>query len=174
MKASRPLWIHHPSSVPLSGTGFENRFKWDQALSRKCRPSVLIKDHNEYRLADLGPVSWPHALSWVSFASVGPIPKQLACTRSGEMVRVMCAHLTRGWMVGYCALGSREPVLVLTTLGVGWHMQVSNATYVVWLEICSWVLIDSNCRYFSDMETRSLPCVVVTNITRSLFKRKLD
>jgi hypothetical protein len=27
MKASRPLWIHHPSSVPLSGTGFENRFK---------------------------------------------------------------------------------------------------------------------------------------------------
>jgi hypothetical protein len=31
-----------------------------------------------------------------------------------------------------------------------------SATYVVWLEIPSWVLIDSDRRYFSDMKTWSL------------------
>jgi hypothetical protein len=31
------------------------------------------------------------------------------------------------------------------------------ATYVMWLEIPSWVLIDSDRHYFSDMTTWSLP-----------------
>jgi hypothetical protein len=35
-------------------------------------------------------------------------------------------------------------------------MQGLSATYVVWLEIPSWVLIDSDHRYFSDMKTWSL------------------
>jgi hypothetical protein len=63
---------------------------WDQTLSRKGRPSVSIKDRTESRLADLGPFNWPHASSWVSLASVGPIPEQLARTGSGEMARVAC------------------------------------------------------------------------------------
>ena len=62
----------------------------DQTLSRKGRPSVSLKDRTESRLADLGPFNWPHASSWVSFASVGPIPEQLARTGSGEMARVAC------------------------------------------------------------------------------------
>jgi hypothetical protein len=37
-------------------------------------------------------------------------------------------------------------------------MQGLSATYVVWLEIPSWVLIDLDRRYFSDMKTLSLPC----------------
>jgi hypothetical protein len=36
------------------------------------------------------------------------------------------------------------------------YVRVS-ATYVVWLEIPSWVLIDSDLRYFLDMKTWSLP-----------------
>jgi hypothetical protein len=48
-------------------------------------------------------------------------------------------------MVGYCALGSREPILVLRKPGAS-HMQELSATYVVWLEIPSWVLIDSDRR----------------------------
>jgi hypothetical protein len=36
-------------------------------------------------------------------------------------------------------------------------MQGLSATYIVWLEIPSWVLIDSDRRYFSDMKTWSLP-----------------
>jgi hypothetical protein len=34
-----------------------------------------------------------------------------------EMARVLCIHLARGWMVGYYALGWREPILVLRNLG---------------------------------------------------------
>jgi hypothetical protein len=37
-------------------------------------------------------------------------------------------------------------------------MQGLSATYVVWLEIPSSVLIDLDRRYFSDMKTWSLPC----------------
>jgi hypothetical protein len=97
--------------------------RWDQTLSRKCRPSVSIKDRTESRLANLGPFNWPHASSWVSLASAGPIPEQLARTGSGKMARVTCAHLASGWMVGYYALGSREPVLVLRNPVASWHMQ---------------------------------------------------
>jgi hypothetical protein len=39
-------------------------------------------------------------------------------------------------------------------------MQGLSATYVVWLEIPSWVLIVSDHRYFSDMKTGSLPFIV--------------
>jgi hypothetical protein len=70
-------------------------------LSGKGRPSVSIKDYNESRLADLGPFNWPHASSWVSLASVGPIPERPTCNGSGKMARVSCNHLARGWMVGY-------------------------------------------------------------------------
>jgi hypothetical protein len=57
---------------------------------------VLIKDRNDCWPADLGPFNWPHASSWVSLASVGPIPEQLARIGSGEMVGLMCAHLASG------------------------------------------------------------------------------
>jgi hypothetical protein len=50
----------------------------------------LIKDYRECRLADRGPFNWPHASSWLSFASVGPIPERPTCNGSGEMVRVAC------------------------------------------------------------------------------------
>jgi hypothetical protein len=52
-----------------------------------------------------------------------------------------------------CALGWREPILVLKNPGVSWHMQGLSATYGMWLEILSWLLIDSDRRYFSDMKT---------------------
>jgi hypothetical protein len=37
-------------------------------------------------------------------------------------------------------------------------MKGLSATYVMWLEIPGWVLIDSDRRYFSNMKTWSLPC----------------
>jgi hypothetical protein len=62
---------------------------------------VSFKDRKESRLADLGPFNWPHASSWVSLASAGPILERSAYNGSGEMSRVLCIHLARGWMVGY-------------------------------------------------------------------------
>jgi hypothetical protein len=62
----------------------------DQMLSRKGRPFVSLKDCSDCWPVDLGPFNWPHASSWVSFASVGPIPEQLTRTGSGEMARVAC------------------------------------------------------------------------------------
>jgi hypothetical protein len=50
-------------------------------------------------------------------------------------------------------------------------MQGLSATYVVWLEIPNWVLIDSNRRYFLDMETGSLPIIVVTSIPKFWLKQ---
>jgi hypothetical protein len=50
----------------------------------------LIKDYSECRLDDRGPFNWPHASSWVSFASVGPIPERPTHNESGEMARVAC------------------------------------------------------------------------------------
>jgi hypothetical protein len=62
---------------------------------------VSFKDRNDCWPPDLGPFNWPHALSWVSLASVGPIPERPARDGSGEMARVSCIHLERDWMVGY-------------------------------------------------------------------------
>jgi hypothetical protein len=62
---------------------------------------VSIKDRNESRLVDLGPINWPHASSWVSLTSAGPILERSARNGSGEMARVSCIHLESGWMVGY-------------------------------------------------------------------------
>jgi hypothetical protein len=56
-----------------------------------------------------------------------------------------------------CALGWCEPILVLRNPGASWHMQGFSATYVVWLEIPSWVVIDSDRCYFVDMKIWSLP-----------------
>jgi hypothetical protein len=50
----------------------------------------LIKDYSKCRLDDRGHFNWPHASSWVSFASVGPIPERPPHNRSGEMARVAC------------------------------------------------------------------------------------
>jgi hypothetical protein len=52
-----------------------------------------------------------------------------------------------------CTLSWHELVLVLRNPVVSWHMQGLSATYVVWLEIPSWVLIDSDRCYFLDMKT---------------------
>jgi hypothetical protein len=62
---------------------------------------VSLKDNNDCWPADLGPFNWPHASSWVSLASTGPIPERPARNESEEMARVSCIHLARGWMVGY-------------------------------------------------------------------------
>jgi hypothetical protein len=62
---------------------------------------MSIKDHSDCWPVDLGPFNWPHASSLVSLASVGPILERLARNGSGEMARVSCIHLARGWMVGY-------------------------------------------------------------------------
>jgi hypothetical protein len=70
-------------------------------LSRKGRPSLSIKDRFDCWPANLGPFNWPHVSSWVSLALVGPIPERSARNGSGEMARVSCIHLGRGWMVGY-------------------------------------------------------------------------
>jgi hypothetical protein len=53
-------------------------------------PPRLIKDYSECRLDDRGPFNQPHASSWVSFASVGPIPERPPRNGSGEMARVAC------------------------------------------------------------------------------------
>jgi hypothetical protein len=53
----------------------------------------LIKDYRECRPADRGPFNWPYASSWVSFASVGPIPERPPHNGSGEMARVACTLL---------------------------------------------------------------------------------
>jgi hypothetical protein len=45
--------------------------------------------------------------------------------------------------------------------------------YVVWLEIPSWVLIDSDRRYFSVMKTRSSTCSVVNKYNKALSKSDL-
>jgi hypothetical protein len=82
-------------------------------VEQERSPFVSIKDRSDCWPDDLGSFNWPHASSWVSFASVEPITEQLTHTGSGEMARVTSAHLASGWMVGCCALGSREPVLVL-------------------------------------------------------------
>jgi hypothetical protein len=62
---------------------------------------MSLKDRNDCWPADLGPFNWPHASSWVSLASAGPTLERPARNGSGEMARVSCIHLTRGWMVGY-------------------------------------------------------------------------
>jgi hypothetical protein len=51
-------------------------------------------------------------------------------------------------------------------------MQGLSATYVVSLEIPSWVLIDSDRRYFLDMKTGSLPCIVVNNYNKNCVMLK--
>ena len=53
-------------------------------------PPRLIKDYSECRLADRVPFNWPHASSWVSFASSKPIPERPTRNGSGEMARVAC------------------------------------------------------------------------------------
>jgi hypothetical protein len=123
---------------------FRNSLIWYQTLSRKGHSSVSLKDRNDCWLADLGPFNWPHASSWVSLASAGPILERSARNGSGEMARVSCIHLARGWMVGYWESRLRGPVLALRKPGASWHMQGLSATYVMWLEIPSWVLIDSD------------------------------
>jgi hypothetical protein len=54
-------------------------------------------------------------------------------------------------------------------------MQWLSATYVVWLEIHNWELIDSDRRYFSDMKTGSLPFIIDNKWNKNFdFKRKLE
>jgi hypothetical protein len=45
-------------------------------------------------------------------------------------------------------------------------MQVLSSTYVMWLEIPNWVLIDSDRHYFSDMKAWSLTYTIVTSKLR--------
>jgi hypothetical protein len=70
-------------------------------VEQERSPSVSFKDHNGCCPADIGPFNCPHVSSWVSLASTGPIPERSPRNGSGEMARVSCIHLARGWMVGY-------------------------------------------------------------------------
>jgi hypothetical protein len=85
---------------------------------------VSIKDHNKRRLADLGPFNWPHASSWVSLASVGPIPERSAHNESGEMARVLYPPGKRldGGVLGSRLVGTcsslEKPMCELTYAGV--------------------------------------------------------
>jgi hypothetical protein len=54
------------------------------------------------------------------------------------------------------ALDWREPILVLRNPDASLLMQGLSVTYVMWLEIPSWVLTYSDRRYFLDMKTWSL------------------
>jgi hypothetical protein len=50
---------------------------------------VSIKDHSDCWHADLGPFNWPHASSWVSLASIGPITEKVGQQwewRDGESI----------------------------------------------------------------------------------------
>jgi hypothetical protein len=63
-------------------------------------PSVLIKDHNEGWPADLGPFKWPHASSWVSYASAEPILERLTAQcewRHGEREYHVSTRQEVGW-----------------------------------------------------------------------------
>ena len=53
-------------------------------------PSESFKDRTDCWPADLGPFNWPHASSWVSFASGRLIPERPTHNGSGEMARVAC------------------------------------------------------------------------------------
>jgi hypothetical protein len=75
--------------------------------------------------------------------------------RDGESIVYPLWQEAGRWSI--CALGWRESILVLRNPVESYHMLGLSATYVVWVEIPSWVLIDSNRRYFSDMKTWSLP-----------------
>jgi hypothetical protein len=88
-----------------------------------------------------------------------------------EMVGVACTPWQEaGW--GSTVLPASTGYLMYWRIyGNGWHMQGLSATYVVWLEIPNWVLIDSNRRYFLDMETGSLPIIVVTSIPKFWLKQ---
>jgi hypothetical protein len=57
-----------------------------------------------------------------------------------------------------CAIGWREPGLVLRYQGAGWHMQGLSAIYVVRLGIPSWVNRFGPPLYPRIMETSSLTC----------------
>jgi hypothetical protein len=54
--------------------------------------------------ADRGPFNWPYVSSWVSFASVGPIPERPPRNGSGEMARVACTLRGKGLNDGVSVL----------------------------------------------------------------------
>jgi hypothetical protein len=53
-------------------------------------PSESLKDRADVGLLIEDPFNWPHASSWVSFASVRPILERPPRNGSGEMARVAC------------------------------------------------------------------------------------
>jgi hypothetical protein len=59
---------------------------------------------NKCRLDDRGSFNWPHASSWVNFASVGPIPERPPHNGSGEMARVACTLRGKRLEVGVSVL----------------------------------------------------------------------
>jgi hypothetical protein len=76
----------------------------------------LIKDYSECRLDDRGPFNWSHASSWVSLASGRLIPEYDNTQwewRDGESSVYPPWQEARRWCI--CALGLREPGLVLRT-----------------------------------------------------------
>jgi hypothetical protein len=120
-------------------------------------PSESIKDRLDVGLL-IPPFNWSHASSWVSFALGRLIPEQDNMQwkwRDGESSVYPLWQVAGRWCI--YALGWREPDLVLRTPVASWHIQGLSATYVMWLEIPSWVLIDLDHHSFLDMRTWSLP-----------------
>jgi hypothetical protein len=98
-------WVHHGhdgfnigKDVPLLGTKLwvlNNKAETGRVTCtrRKSRCSVSVWfAYGPCRCgpADRGPLNWPHASSWVSFALGRPIPERSTRNGSGEMVRVAC------------------------------------------------------------------------------------
>jgi hypothetical protein len=128
-------------------------------------PSESIKDRVDVGLMieDLLPGHMPRHVSvldfkWLDKLCLGQTNTRKANTqwewRDGETSVYPQWQEAGRWCI--CALSWHEPCLVLRTPVASWHMQGLSAKYVVWLEIPSWVLIDSDRLYFLDMKTWSL------------------
>jgi hypothetical protein len=94
------------------------------------------------------------SLDWTNTRKVGPQWEW----RDGESIVYPPGKMLDGGVLSSRLAGTRSG---LEKTGCKLTYARLSATYVVWLEIPRWVLIDSDYRYFSDMKTGSLPCIVV-------------
>jgi hypothetical protein len=94
----RPWWVQHLkrcTSVRYQTLGLNNKAETGRLTctrrESRCSVSVWV-DQGPCRCRpdDRGPFNWPHASSWVSFASGIPIPERPTRNGSGEMARVAC------------------------------------------------------------------------------------
>jgi hypothetical protein len=93
---SWPWWVQHLkrcTSVRYQSLVINDNYETEQVTctrrNSRCSVSIWVAyGPSRCRLADRGSFNWPHASSWVSFASVGPIQESPPCNGSGEMAIV--------------------------------------------------------------------------------------